>query len=240
MNQGNITIAIVDDDKMFRVLVKKKLEDVRKRLPFSFSIKLFVSGRQFLKQKEEFDIVFMDIAMPEMSGLETAEQYRKYCPDGILIFFTAYEDYLKEGYKVNAFRYIGKQDNTQVFYEAVKSAVFLIQKRQKIQLQLMSGGETYVALDEILYIESESRYVTVHTVDRKEYFVRSKISELTDRLEKKGFYLVHRAYLVNMKYILACKCGRVEMITSVKVPISERRSMDFKMQLKEFFAWENE
>lgn len=239
MTLENITIAIVDDETMFRVLTRKKLEEVMKKLPFSFEIQEYSSGFAFLEQKTTFDIVFMDIAMPEMSGLETAEKYREYSPNGILIFLTAYEEYIKEGYKVNAFRYLGKQDNPQDFFEAVKSAMLLLQTKEKMKLQLVNGGEIFVALDDIVYMEAQARTVLMHTKDREILPIRSKISDLTEILEKKGFYLVHRAYLVNMRYARSCVANEVVLSTLESVPISERRCHEFKIILSDFHAMEN-
>ena len=132
MEKNSYTIAIVDDETMFRVLTKKKIAEVMKKLPFTFYVYEYKSAAGFLKQKKVFDIVFMDIAMPKMSGIETAAKYREYCPDGILIFLTAYDDYMKDGYKVNAFRYIGKQDEPQEFFEAVKSALQQLQEKEQL------------------------------------------------------------------------------------------------------------
>ena len=69
MEKKSFTIAIVDDETMFRVLTKKKLAEVMKKLPFTFYVQEYKSGAAFIKQKKVFDIVFMDIAMPKMSGI---------------------------------------------------------------------------------------------------------------------------------------------------------------------------
>lgn len=238
MDQRSITIAIVDDETMFRVLTRKKLEEVMKKIPFSFEIYEYNCGAAFLKDRTVFDIVFMDIAMPELSGLETAEKYREYSPNGILIFLTAYEEYMKEGYKVNAFRYLGKQDDPQDFFEAVKSAVLLLQTKEKMKLQLVNGGDIFVALEDIVYMEAQARSVLMHTKDKEILPIRSKISDLTEILEKKGFYLVHRAYLVNMRYARSCVANEVVFSTLETVPISERRCHDFKKILSDFHSME--
>ncbi len=234
MSEHSITIAIVDDETIFRVLTRKKLEEVMTKLPFSFEMEEYSTGKKFLEAKKEFDIVFMDIAMPELSGLETAQQYREMCPKGLLIFLTAYEEYMKEGYKVNAFRYLGKQDPPEDFFEAVKSAVLLLQTEQKMKLQLLSGGEIFLALEDIVYMEAQARSVMLHTKNKEILPIRSKISDLTEILEKKGFYLVHRAYLVNMRYARSCVANEVVFSTLETVPISERRCADFKKRLSEF------
>lgn len=233
MNQGNITIAIVEDETIFQVLVRKNLEEVTQNTPFSFTILEYSSGVEFLKEEKVFDIVFMDIEMPGLSGLETAEKYREYCPGGILIFLTAFEEYIKQGYKVNAFRYLGKHDGIEEFSEAVKSALSVLQEKKKVKLQLVNGGEIYLSLEDIVYVEAQVRLVMVHT--KTEILpVRSKISDLTEQLEKKGFYLVHRAYLVNMKYVRSYSANEVMLSTMESIPLSERRYAHFKEKLSDF------
>lgn len=236
MEKKSFTIAIVDDETMFRVLTKKKLAEVMKKLPFTFYVQEYKSGAAFIKQKKVFDIVFMDIAMPKMSGIEVAAKYREYCPEGILIFLTAYDDYMKDGYKVNAFRYIGKQDEPQEFFEAVKSAVLQLQEKEQIKLQVVSGGEIFVSLNDIVYVEAQTRSVLLHTKDGEVFPVRYKISDLTQLLEAKGFFLTHRLYLVNLRY--AKSCGRKEVVlhTTETIPISEKRRHEFKVALKEFHS----
>ena len=236
MKKNDITIAIVDDETIFRILTRKKLEEVMTKLPFAFRIEEFSSGKQFLETAKEFDIVFMDIAMPEMSGLETSQQYRERSPKGILIFLTAYEEYIKEGYKVNAFRFLGKQDPPEEFFEAVKSAVLLLQTEQKMKFQLVNGGDIFLALEDIVYMEAQARSVMIHTKKKEILPIRSKISDLTEILEKKGFYLVHRAYLVNMRYARSCVANEVVFSTMETVPVSERRCADFRKKLSEFHA----
>lgn len=236
MEKKSITIAIVDDETMFRVLTRKKMEEVMKKLPFSFYIQEYKSGDDFLKQKKVYDIVFMDIAMPQLSGIETAAKYRQYCPEGILMFLTAYDDYVKDGYKVNAFRYIGKQDEPKEFFEAVKSAIFQLQEKEKLKLQLVSGGDIFVALNDIVYVEAQSRSVLLHTKDGEILPVRCKISDLTELLETKGFYLIHRLYLVNLKYARSCAGKEVVLSTMVTLPIGEKRRHEFKVALKEFHS----
>lgn len=227
MSQGNITIAVVDDETIFRVLVRKNLEEITKRSPYIFSIQEYSSGVDFLKEGKKFDVVFMDIEMPRMSGLETAEKYREYCPNGILIFLTAFEEYMKQGYKVNAFRYVGKHDTKEEFFEAMRSALLVLQEKEKMRLQLVNGGEVYLSLGDIVYIEAQARQVVVH-MKTEILPVRSKISDLTEKLEKKGFYLVHRAYLINMKYVRSCSPNGVILSTMDNIPVSERRYADFK------------
>lgn len=234
MNQGNITIAIVDDEKMFRVLTRKKLEEVMQKVPFSFTVQEYNSGIEFLKEKKSFDIVFMDIAMPEMSGLEAAEKYREYNSNGILIFLTAYDEYIKEGYKVNAFRYVGKQDKPQDFFEALKSAIDCLQSRHKIRFQLINSGEVFVSPEDVVYFEAQTRSSLMHMKNDEILPIRNKISDLTMLLEHSGFYLVHRAYLVNLKYARSCVAGEVIFSNLDKVPISQRKCQEFKKILSDY------
>lgn len=236
MEKKSYTIAIVDDETMFRVLTKKKLAEVMKKLPFTFYVQEYKSGAAFLAKKKVFDIVFMDIAMPKMSGIEAAAKYREYCPEGILIFLTAYDDYMKDGYKVNAFRYIGKQDEPKEFFEAVKSAVLQLQEKEQLKLQVVSGGEIFVALNDIVYVEAQTRSVLVHTKDGEILPVRQKISDLTQLLEEKGFFLIHRLYLVNLRYAKSCDKKEVVLYTAETIPISEKRRHEFKVALKEFHS----
>ncbi|MBD5544088.1 MAG: response regulator transcription factor [Lachnospiraceae bacterium] len=228
-----ISIAVVDDEMSFRKNVIKKLKYVLNNFAFSFEIIEFSNGEVFLKEKKRYDIIFLDIQMPKMNGFKTAETYRFYGKEDIIIFLTNYERFCKEGYKVNAFRFLGKQDEEKVFHEAVSSALNLINGKRSLKFHQDTGQEVYLSLNEIFYIEACGRHILVYT-NNKVFKVKEKISDITSLLLGKGFYLVHRAYLVNMQNVISCYKRTIEMSNGDKIYVSEKRYTEFKKCLFEY------
>mgnify|MGYP001084221840 FL=1 len=106
-----LQIAICDDEQFYREKIRRLLTDYLEKRDLGSSISFFTSGEEFLSQSEnnvKYDIVFMDISMDELNGIETAMQMRAFHSDTFLVFVTAFIDYALEGYKANAIRYLMK------------------------------------------------------------------------------------------------------------------------------------
>ena len=106
-----LQIAICDDEQFYREKIRRLLTDYLEKRDLVSSISFFTSGEEFLSQSEnnvKYDIVFMDISMDELNGIETAMQMRAFHSDTFLVFVTAFIDYALEGYKANAIRYLMK------------------------------------------------------------------------------------------------------------------------------------
>ena len=101
-----IRIAICDDDSIGRGLLQESLEYLLQENNLQADISSYCSGQELLREQNRYDILFLDIRMPKINGIRTAEKYREWYEDTIIIFLTSYEDYVFEGYKVNAFRYL--------------------------------------------------------------------------------------------------------------------------------------
>lgn len=228
-----ITVAIVEDEIITRKSIIQKLKHVLNNFAFAFEIDEFSNGEVFLQEKKRYDIIFLDIQMPTINGFKTAEIYRYYGKDDIIIFLTNYDKLCKEGYKVNAFRFLGKQDKEEVFREAITSALNLINSRRSLKFYQDTGQEVYLSLSEICYIEACGRYILVYT-NNQVFKVKQKISDISSLLQGEGFYLVHRAYLVNMQCIVSCHKRTIEMSNGDKIYVSEKRYMEFKKCLFEF------
>lgn len=110
-----LQIAVCDDEKVFIEKIKKNVSEYFDRRQIEYKIDTFISGNEFVELREkmkDFDIVFMDIDMDGLNGIETAREMRKVCPDAFLIFVTAFINYTLEGYKVEAIRYVLKDRET--------------------------------------------------------------------------------------------------------------------------------
>lgn len=127
-----IRIAICDDDSIGRGLLQESLEYLLQENNLQAEISSYCSGQELLREQNRYDILFLDIRMPKINGIRTAEKYREWYEDTIIIFLTSYEDYVFEGYKVNAFRYLKKPMEQEKLREALLSAVSKLEKEYEI------------------------------------------------------------------------------------------------------------
>ena len=196
-------IAICDDEKNIRELMANKVE---KQYPDA-EIIFFQSGEELLLSDEYIDILFLDIQMSGIDGMETARELRKKDKSVILVFVTAVEEYVFQAFDVGAFNYIVKPIDDGKFSDVLYRAVDewgsqnINEKEPEERYVLInnSGVHTKVILDEIVYAEVFNRKVVIHNLDGEiEYY--GKMSDL-ESLAGDSFFRPHRAYLINFKYV---------------------------------------
>ena len=196
-------IAICDDEKNIRELIGNK---VTKQHPDA-EIIFFQSGEELLLVDESIDILFLDIQMSGIDGMETARELRKKDKSVILVFVTAVEEYVFQAFDVGAFNYIVKPIDDGKFSDVLHRAVDewssqnINEKEPEERYVLInnSGVHTKVILDEIVYAEVFNRKVVIHKLDGEiEYY--GKMSDL-ESLAGDSFFRPHRAYLINFKYV---------------------------------------
>ena len=194
-----MNIAVVDDEKEVRYYLKKQIMEQKA----DHSIYLYAAGEEFLSSEENFDIVFLDIQMKGIDGIETARVLRKQHKDMILIFITGRKEYVFQAFDVEAFHYLVKPFDDDKFASVLQTAVNRRLEKSvnaAASLVITRGGEHItVNPQEIMYAEVFDRKIILHTLqDEIEYY--GKMKELEKKVGE-DFYRPHRAYLVNMNYI---------------------------------------
>lgn len=209
-----LQIAICDDEQYYRKKIQALLTQYLTQKNLEYTVHSYSSGEEFLTRRENtvrYDIVFLDISMKELDGIQTASRIRAFHSDTQLVFVTAFIDYALEGYKVNAVRYIMKDTLASAIPECMDA---ILRKMQLAQVTFsFMDGETTLYTDNILYIESRGhksffyymRPGTAASDAARSGIVTYQIYEKLDVIEQKlsdhGFLRIHKSYLVNMKHI---------------------------------------
>lgn len=199
-------IAICDDEKEIREMLAEKIRRLYPKAVLTF----YPSGQELLLLDDWPDILLLDIQMAGKNGMETAREFRKTHRNTILIFVTAWEEYVFRAFDVGAFHYLVKPFDDKKFEEVLRNAVKELEDRKSRGMQnsgqamssliIMAGGKHItVDTEEIIYAEVFDRKVILHTVHEDiEYY--GKMKELQEKVGE-DFYRPHRAYLVNFNYI---------------------------------------
>ena len=172
--------------------------------------------------------MFLDINMEELDGLKTAERIRACYRDTYIVFVTAFMDYALEGYKVNAVRYLMKDNLEGALEECMKA---ILQKMQIAQVTFtFLEGEQRLYTDCILYVESRGHKSIFHYMEagREVYQIYSKLDELEKQLEGHCFLRTHKSYLVNMKHIRKVSNYTVFLDTGDALPVPRPRFQKIK------------
>ena len=200
-----ITCIIVDDEPMALQL----LESYVLRTPYLQLEGKFSNGievLQFLHEKKQIDIIFMDIQMPEIDGLELS---KKIPIQTKIIFTTAFDQYAIEGYKVNATGYLLKPFNYIEFLEATEKAKQLLLPTKNKEVEIpdyifvkSEYKQIKIFLNDIIYIESMKDYAKIFLTSQSSPIVTLlSLKKLNEELPKENFMRVHRSFIVSLEKI---------------------------------------
>lgn len=225
-------IAICDDEKKVQKILAEKVS----RFCPDAEVLCYSSGREMLDAGEAPDILFLDIQMPDMDGMETAEVFRKKNKRTVLIFVTALEDYVFRAFDVGAFHYLVKPFAEQKFRTVLTNAMEQCrqfaklsgmpetQEEEKHILIRSEGSHIKVRLCDIVYAEVFNRKVVIHKMKEDiEYY--GKLSEL-EKQAGEDFFRSHRSYLVNFRYVVKYD-GSTITLEKGTVPIAQKNYTAF-------------
>lgn len=229
---------ICDDDD----LMLKKLSLLIKNSPENkcYSNKIIeITNPTDVNIADEYDVAFLDIDMPQMSGIDLARKIHEQWPNTVIIFITNYVQYAPDGYEVGAFRYLMKNQITEKLIDYLDLAIKERTKRLRVITIQINGERINVPVSNILYMESSARIITMHLIEnvRPMYQFYGNMSDLAQKFEILGFLRVHKSYLVNMKHIEIFQCKRLEIKGGILIPSSERKYSELKQR---YLTWEAE
>lgn len=197
-----IKVAIVEDNANERARIKECLSFLTETEGLAFDVAEFPTGAAFIgSYTAQYDIVFMDIEMPDMDGMEAARALRAMDSSVILIFVTNLAQYAISGYEVEALDFILKPINRYSFALKVKRAVARAPQRNDDFIAIRSGGETYrIRIADIRYLDMADHHTVYHTVEGNypEYIT---LKEACRKINRDSFVFCNRSYLVNLYYV---------------------------------------
>ena len=197
-----LQIAIVEDSPAEREKIRECLDYVTETEKISFHIQEFSTGASFLfNANDGWDIVFMDIDMPEMNGMETARALRRMDPAVILVFVTNMPQYAVLGYEVSALDFVLKPINKYSFALKLKRAVARTIKRQDEYIPIKAEREIVnIRIASIQYVDMEDRHVVYHTTEGN-YPEPITLKQACAKIDRDYFVYCNRSFLVNLRYV---------------------------------------
>lgn len=229
-------IAICDDCEsdalLARDIIKKSLKDIHVAADIvCYNCAEDIKSKLF-EHKESLDILILDIDMPEVSGMELAEELRTNNMNLIIIFLTNHEEFVFKAIEFQPFRYIRKIRIEVEMPLAIRSAIKVIESKRDKQIILNTDdGEMKIMLSEIMYFETEKRKIAVHLQNSRKLLVNKKISEMQEMVNKENFIMIHRCCVVNADYIKNISDSIVMLDNNEKLIVSRPRYKTVKQQL---------
>ena len=202
-----IRIAIVEDSPENGQQLKSLIERFGRENSLDFQFSLFTNGVDFISDYfPQYDLIFMDIDMPLLNGLETTKILRKLDSSVPLVFVTNLEKYAINGYDVGAIGFIVKPLNYATLSVKMQRFMSMIHKDEDAYLVVSSKSSVRkVSLSDIYYITVDGRYVILHTKDGEiEHHKSMKAMEA--ELTSHDFVRCDNSSMVNLKYVTAINC----------------------------------
>ena len=217
-------IAIVDDLPNWRACVEELIKKhYGENVP---QIDVFTCGEEFYNQSD-YDVVFLDIEMKEMDGFETAKRYKEKNEMSTIVFLTTHTELSRQGYLVNAFRYIDKACIVEELEEALHAIDEIQSRNHVLTFHVVNMAEVQVKVKDILFIETEKRNVVIHT-KQDDFISNRKIDELETELSEWGFFRCHKSYLVNLENIQKFDKLNVYFRNGSRALVSTRKYYELK------------
>lgn len=222
-----LKIAICDDDVAMTSSIEELLLNITKRQKIDADIEVFFDGSSLchdIKNGNKFDLIYLDIKMKKLDGIDTAKIIREYGLESIIIYISSYDSYLRQLFEVEPFRFLDKPINKKQFLTYFNKAYQKIITNSALY-QYKFNKEVYrVPIREIMYFESDNRIVYIVTGQNKDRFY-GKLNAVEQSIKKSKivFLRIHQSYLVNYSYIKRMGFTEVELFDGTILPISDDR-----------------
>ena len=221
-------IAVCDDEKILCEKVCCLLEQYRKKNCLSYNLVHFLSGQDLLNYKEDISLVFLDIEMPKMDGMEVARILKQTRKDTVLVFLTSHKEMMQRAFKVKAFRYLIKPVKPNELYECIDD--FMEELEATTTILCREGIQKIVHTKHIIYIEAGARNTVVRTEDGS-YESKNKMNDWEVVLRDECFFRCHKTYFVNLAYVDEITKEYATLYNQERVAISRRKRKEFELRL---------
>lgn len=231
-----IKIAICDDvvseqEKMRGSLQKTGLFD-------SADFFFFKNGYDLINSYnngERYDLIFLDVEMPGINGIDAGKLIRTMDTDVTLIFVTNCPQYAIEAFDCNAFHYLLKNSDYEKIYSVAQKALERYRLLHRSILLSTKEGRFNLNVSDIYFVECCQKNLFYYTRDKK-YMAKGTLAQAYDILSPFGFYQVHQGYIVNFEKILSITGNDVIMQNNMKVPVSVRKKAEVLKAYSNYIA----
>ena len=232
-------IAIVEDEQPFADEAASYIQQYGKEHNKEMQCQHYKSSTSFLSSYQPiWDLLLLDIEMPDMDGMELARKIREIDQNVILIFITKVAKYAMAGYEVAALDYVLKPVNYYAFSLKLRRVSGLIETKQKKHIVVQGNGFVRrLPADTIRYIDAFGHTISYHTPQGIVSSTGSKsIRELEKELLPEGFFKCNQCYLVNMQYVQSVEKDSVVLKNGECLSISRNRKKPFMQALLGFWG----
>lgn len=230
-----LRIAVCDDDNIICLQIESMLLKSSKNISEEIEIETFFSGEElckFLTEKKYFDILFLDIELNKLNGVEVGKIIREEMNNETtqIVYISAKDSYAMELFQVRPLHFLIKPIQQDILEEVVSRALKLIVKNNQY-FEYKNGVSNYIIpFKDIIYFESDGRKVNIVMKDETQSFY-GKLSEAEKQLYNQDFILIHKSFLINYDHVIEYQYDYVKMSDNKTLPISQNNRKTVREQL---------
>lgn len=228
-----LQLAVCDDDTEVLDIIASSIVSAFRKNGQEVSLEMFKGPGTLAKRMKEthFDLLFLDIDMPKMDGIEFASMVQKQKIDTEIIFVSNREDRVFDTFRLHPFGFVRKSNFLKDISAVVDSYLHTHSQREddlKMSVQTQ-GGILTLPLGDIQYIEGNGKTQLLYLKDKEEPVqLRTTMEKLEEELTPKGFMRIHKGYLVNYRYIRVIDHGEIILTNDVRLPISRAKVQEVR------------
>lgn len=229
--------AICDDNPADADYVTLLIKEWNQKAGVPLQTEKYPSAEAFLFAYEEddsVDVLFLDIEMGAMSGIQLAKKLRAMSARLQIVFITGYMEYIDQGYDVEALHYLIKPVTGEKLGAVLDRAMARLKARENALTLSAAGSKVRLLLHEIQYLEVMKNYVTVYAGEGQEYSVKRTLSELESELDD-SFYRIHRSFIVNLRFVKKVTKSEVVLKDGKELPLSRKSYEGLNQALIRYF-----
>ena len=238
-----IKIAVCDDEQVFAQLLFIQVQKFMKNHDADFHVDLFLRSSELLDSciKNHYDLLLLDIDMPELNGFDVSEQIKKLGIRTETIFVSGRENFVFRSIKYRPFRFIRKSCLDEELDEALTDFLKQSSEQNSLFTFRFEDSSVSIPINNIMYVDSYNHDITICTDDSKVYRLNRKynLRELEKQFSRHGFIRIHKSYLVNYRFIRLIKETNIVLNNETVLPSSKQRISGVKSQYRALIMGES-
>lgn len=229
-------VAVCDDNKVMLEFISNTVDEALSDIDVDHEIDNFERGTDFISQHEKspFDVVFLDIRLPDIDGFDAAHQIKTSSEKTKIIFVTTESSLVYDSFDYHPFYFIpkGKPDYlSDKIHNVIGKLIDEMNENITICLDLPHNEKRYIDTNSIIYITSKSNYIDV-VLKEETIRIRLKLDDMIKKLPTKSFARIHNRYILNLRYLGRIDNGRCKAVLRDETELDISRSHKVELTKK--------
>ena len=241
----SFTGAICENHRPSLEFIEQQLSALFEMNHFRIRLETFEKPAELLKKVEDervlYDVLFMDIEMPEINGVEVCRRVRLITRQTLIVFITNRDDFVYQTFEVQPFRFIRKNHFKDEVPPMVAALTGNLKEQEVLTVpvtEMYSGTIYNLDVHHIIYVEAQGRYCRIVSANDRTLQIQYRLKDMAALLTEHGFLSPHRSYLVNCRYIYKVEKEQVVLDGGESLPLARSCRDEFRAKFLEYMSEE--